>query len=368
MGELALVLAACAGVPCVVFYFLLRHWIFAVLALWSPLVVFLIAALFRQHGPDQALVASLFGTMCALSLGDHVVRGVSAGLDPRTGSFSATRFVTLAVGPLLAAYLLSLGVDAVVLHEWRICAVFALLFAAGFAAAFAGNWLCAFFPFSEQFIARANAAREWRERMLEQFFPAMQPRWAFSVTGIAMVLGAVAAFGIRDAHVYWSARVAVCIPVSVVFIFAGLCAVARNWRVAMALALTTVFNGTLLFWALMRHDPYSDPFTTGAMLMVSSVPLGLIAVRLRLYLREGDDIAAALAVAIGDEGAIAAAMGVIAGVAGLLAVASFAMLSPALVFAVSSTFAALLLFPALAVALYTLVPRYRTVDDVFGRR
>jgi hypothetical protein len=368
MGGSPLVVAACVGVACVIFYIQLRHWIFVVLALLPPVTVLASAAFLRPHSLDWAFIASLFGTMCALSLGDRMVRGVSAGLRGRERASEASRFVTFAVGPVLAAYLVLLGVSAVVLHAWDAYTAVAFLFLAGFAAAFAGAWLCAFYPFSEQFIARANAAREWRERMLEQFFPAMQPRWALSVTGIAIVLGAVAVFGIRDAHVHWMMGVAFCFAGSVAFALAGFAVVARDWRMAAALTLATAFTGTLLFWALIRHNPFPDFFMAVAMLMVSSVPLSVTAARARQLVREGDDIASALAAAGRGEGAVAVALCLVAGSAGLLASAASATLSPALVFAVSSTFSALLLFPALAIAIQTLLPRYRTVDEVYGRR
>jgi hypothetical protein len=368
MGGSALVVAACVGVSCAVFYIQLRHWIFALPALVPPIAVFSSAALLRQNAMDQALIAALFGTLCALSLGDQMIRGVSAGLVRRELASKASRFVMFAAGPVFTAYLLSLCADALILDDWHTCATIALLFAVSFAVAFAGLWFCAFVPFSEQFVARANAARERRARMLEHFFPTIQPRWAFSMAGISVVLGAIAVFGIRDAHVHWIARIAYCFPLGLFFALMGFGVIAREWRMTAALILATLFSGTLLFWAFMRRDPYPDLFSMGAMLALSSVPLNVIAARARQYMREGDDTASALAAAIRCEGATAVALGAILGLTGLLATATYAALSPALVFALSSMFAALLLFPALTITIYTLFPRYRTVDEVFGRR
>lgn len=368
MGELALVLAASVGVPCVLFYFLLRHWVFVVLALAPPVSVLTALVLLRGHGTDQALVASLFGTICALSLSDQLARGMSAGFHRGELITGTSRPTAFAAGSVLLSYFLFLCCEAVIVHDWRDPAAVGLLFLTAFFAAFAGHLFGALFPFSEHAIARANAGREWRERMFDRFFLAMPPRWAFSVTGIALVLSAVAGFGIRDAQVHWMAHAPLDCAAGLVFAFAAFAVVARDWRMTAALTLTTAFTGILVLWALARCNPLPDLSTVGAMVMLSSVPLSVIAARARLYAREGDDTASALAAAVRDDGVIAIALGAIICAAGLAVTAMSAVLSPVLVFAVASAFSALLLFPALTVAIYSLFPRYRTVDEVFGRR
>jgi hypothetical protein len=223
-------------------------------------------------------------------------------------------------------------------------------------------------PFSEQFIARANAARERRERMLETYFPEIPSRWALSVTGIAIVLGTVAVFGIRDAHIQWTGPAALSLSADAALMLAGFAVLARDWRMTVALTLANLFVGVLLCWMDARLYPYPKALTLPAMLILSAVPLGMIAARARVYLREGADVAAALATAVRDEGTIAIALGIAVGVPAIAAAFLFVALPPALVFAITSAFSALLLFPALTIAIHTVLPRYRTVDEVFGKR
>ncbi len=368
MGGLALVFAACVGVPCAIFYGLFRHWFFGALTLVPPLAVFASTIVFRRFDLNLALIASLFGTVCALSFGDRLVRGVSVGRHGHALASETCRLVILAVVPVLTAYALCLSAEVLVLRSWETSAQSVLFFVAGFAAAFGAGWLISFFPFSEQFVARANAAREWREQLLEQFFPPMQSRWAFSVAGIALILGTIAAFGIPDTHIDQAPRIWLCVVIGLAFLAAGFTAIARNWRMAASLTLAASFNGVLLCWALARRDRFLDPITVEATLFLACVPLCLTAACARGYLREGDDVASALSIAVRDAGAAAIALGAMTGWVGVGSTAVFLVLSPALVFSLSSMFAALLLFPALAVAIHSLFPHYRTVDEVFGGR
>ncbi|HTT99755.1 MAG TPA: hypothetical protein VMF58_17025 [Rhizomicrobium sp.] len=364
----ALDIAGCIGIPCVLFYVILRHWIFVVLALWPPILVLTAVVFFGQPNEEQIFTSILFGGVATLSLADEAVRGVCAGFARAKIASSMLRVAVSAIVPLLFAYLLTLCADIFISRDWFASKSLAAQFTFGFAAALTGAWLCAHVPFSEQFIARANAARERRERLLEAYFPEMPSRWALSVTGIAIVLATVALFGIRDAHIRWTVPAALSLSVGAAFMLAGFAVLARDWRMASALTLANLFVGVLLCWVNARLYPHPKSFSLTAMLVLSSVPLGLIAARARIYLSEGAEMVLALASAVRDEGAIAIFLGVAVGVPAVFGALIFLALSPAFVFAIASAFAALLLFPALTIAIHTILPRYRTVDEVFGKR
>jgi len=367
MGELALDAAVYIGIPCAIFYAYLRHWVFAVLALSPPLSVLAVAALIGPDGLGSAIAASLFGTICALLLGDLIARGICAGRSRSEIAFDASQLVLFAVGTLFAAYLLSLWADGFILAREG-ASIYTMLFGAGFSSALVGAWLCSLFPFSEQFIARANSTREWRERTLEHFLPVMHPRWAFSVSGIAIIIGAIAAFGIRDANVRWIAPVAICFPIGAFFALAGFAIVTQQWRMTAAPTLATLFSGTLLVWSYLRLTSFPDPLTVSSMLMISSAPLSVMVVRTLDCVREGDDVAVSLSIAVCEYGAVVIVLGFLAMLRGIHLFALYGMYSGAFAFAIASIFATLLLFPALTIAIYTILPRYRTVDEVFGKR
>jgi hypothetical protein len=99
----------------------------------------------------------------------------------------------------------------------------------------------------------------------------------------------------------------------------------------------------------------------------------MVAVSWCRSMRDGDDTANALARALQQEGpgAFFAAM-YSATPALVLPVTSLLLghffLLPELATAIASGVAAFVAFPALVTAIYKLLPRYRTVEEVFGKR
>ena len=83
-------------------------------------------------------------------------------------------------------------------------------------------------------------------------------------------------------------------------------------------------------------------------------------------LRQGDELLAALAQAFQREGPPVVFVGLF-----LTAVwaghAALGLWAPLDFTAILAIFLGLAVFPALAVAIHTLLPRYRSVDDVFGK-
>ncbi|HWA90890.1 MAG TPA: hypothetical protein VG889_12695 [Rhizomicrobium sp.] len=342
----ALALSIAAILSGIVFYYQLRHVLLAALCL-LPMAAAAAVALALPRAGASAGFAALFGMAAALALGERIVRAVASGTAPRRAVGQANRAVALALGPVLLAALLSFAVFA--------AAEAAASFAASFATAFAASWLACIFPYTEDFIARANAARERRERMLERAVSAIAPRWAFSIFGIAAVLATVAGFGIRAGTVVFDGIAPWLGAVAILFL-TGFAAALRDGRAALGALLAVSFAVLFLTWSQARL-PEALPFDTltaigGAAL--AAVPLALIGARAREAMREGDDLASALTQGLRENGFVAVALALIAA-------------APVPVFALASLFASLLLFPAATVALHTLFPRRISLEEAFRR-
>jgi hypothetical protein len=192
-------------------------------------------------------------------------------------------------------------------------------------------------PFGEAFIARANRAAENRARLLDIAAQVAVPRWAMAVSGIAVVMAALAWFEIMpgDPPDYPGFVVAA----AAVFLLS------RDWRTAVAAALCAA-----LLW-LARADIALPFFVLPALLLSACVrerpERGAEAWRLTLEEEGGGLWFAALGLAvllILDGAATFLELGLAAQIAFLVA---------------------LVFFPALAAALWTLFPRYRSVEEIY---
>ncbi len=367
MPAAALALAVFVGGPLAALYVQLRSWPLAAMAWLAPLGALACCLLAPGAQVVALLAAALFAMTCAFALGDGFVRGVCAGIEPRAAVPRAALDTAAAAVPVVAAYGLSFVADGIAtggLGAWSLAPAAFLLAAA---AVWAAVWLSTLFPYTEEFVARANLARERRERAFSHLAFATETRWALSICGIAMVLATVAAFGLRGSQPVWTGHDAV--PLAV--FGAGLCAafvfVARDWRVGLSAAMAVAFAGLLLLWGMSRLQ--GGQFLRGTelagWLAAAALPPAVLVHRLREALRQGDALAPALGRALRRDGFAAVAFG------GIIAAVSVPLLRyfvPWSAFAAASVFAALLLFPALTVAIYTFLPRYRSVDEVFGKR
>jgi hypothetical protein len=354
----------------VILQFQFRHIGLTALALFAPFPLLCVACLLWARSESYAGFSYVFGIIVAQITAARIARGICEGLMPRAAVLQALRYSLKVAGFMAigsAAWMLATDMAAPSLEN---VAAAITLFVAFFGALAVMN-AAAWFSYPEQFIARANQARELRERWMEHWLFITETRWSLSITGVALIFAALSAFGTRPLHVQADPWLAERLAGLAIFVFAGAISITRDWRLGMALTLTLALLAALGFWAYARG---AVPMMRGDLLILSillataAVPLAMLASSVSAYLRGGDDAASALSRGLQDEGAdavIAAVLSIIPWC--VVALAGGAMRFP-LAISIASLFAALLIFPAIAHTLYTLLPRYRTVDEVFGRR
>jgi hypothetical protein len=222
--------------------------------------------------------------------------------------------------------------------------------------------------FDESFVARANRAREHRQRLLERLSLLATPRWGLSVTGIAVVFIAIAWFETGPAmRTGGLALVLRCLSVAVVAVGAGV--FARGWREGLATGLAVGAVCLVALWATAQGE--RDPLAPVGVLEVVSLGLllALHGARGALLFRvrgEAPVVARQRTIEETGPGQLFAAAG------GLLAIVPALIVWPACVPFVAALAAAgiggLLWWPAAATALETLVPHHRSVEEIYGTR
>ncbi len=153
--------------------------------------------------------------------------------------------------------------------------------------------------------------------------------------------------------------------------FAAFLASARDWRLAVAMTATVLLLFAVEYWALSygtAHMSERDVLWIAALFLPAIVAMCLVAARWRGGLGEGSDVAAALERALAQESAGAAFASIIVAVFWLAQALSAWRFTPALAGAFISFFAAPLVFPALAMMIYRLLPRYVSIEDALNRR
>jgi hypothetical protein len=371
----AALFAGIFGTAAAIVYFQLRHWAFAAVAAFVPLCA--LAATLASSSFSAAIMhtagsAYLFGAGSLLLFDERIVRGICADLTPRAavlGMFRAEgAAVTLAAGAPVLAMLLGAALDPVWRREY---ASSALLFACMLAVVLVASWFSLWFGSSETFIARANLARERRERLFGRLAPVAETRWAFSVTGIATIFVVLAVFAIRDRHLIWNVWSVVCASASLALAFVAFLAVARDWRLAAAATLAFGWEAALLQWSALPEMPDDGPVQFVLLLgvlAVAAAPFGVLAASIGRHLREGDGTASACVRTLREMGGAVTALASMAVLPGLLMSIEGRLPAPVLVLAVATPPAVLLVLPALAVAVYTLLPRYVSIEDALNRR
>ena len=375
---LAVLLAGVFSVWAAILYFYLRHAGLMALALFAPLpFLFGVCLLWRPISirteiPAEifAIYAYVFGVVLAQLIGGKIVHAVCGGQMSRVAVWRSNLNATRSIGSVilcLAIWMLAAGLRPIVYENLATAAVLT--------AALVGTCvvmgLAAVLPYSEQFITRANQARERRERLMDHFLFIAEPRWSWSLAGVALIFAALSAFGMRPLRLQVSPHVAEWMVALAIFVFAGAVLVTRNWRVSIALILTLTLLGAFGFWAVARG---AMPLTRDELMSMTilfaaaAVPLTVLACATSGYLRDGDDIVSALSRCLQEYGADAILLAESSAVPWIILTAAAASVRVGLVISVVSCVAVPLFFPALAGAIYALVPRYRTVDEVFGRR
>jgi hypothetical protein len=249
---------------------------------------------------------------------------------------------------------------------------------AAMGAVIAGILCFAVFPMAlsliaadEASIARANRAGERVQRLLAPLEFLLAPRWALSATGIAAVLFALVFFDsarVFGGHVgfamLWIWRTSgLVFLATVAMVFIGSLVWLRSWRMALAGTAAAAIAASAACWLAFRtglvpplDQGFGDYVTLRAPEMLAPATALFAGLAFLLAGAMDDDIEAALAVR-GDA---------------ILCIALMALLAclptPSLFFPLFAVLAALVLMPVFIVALQALVPRYRSVEEIFGRR
>ena len=224
--------------------------------------------------------------------------------------------------------------------------------------------------YSEDFIARANAAREWRERLFERPVGLSETRWSLSVSGIALVLAAIALFGLRAVQIEIEWRDDVGFAGSAFALAAAFAVITRNWRLTIAATLAVLLAALLAAWARMRMGLLAvQPLDLWFAVILELLPLSVFVMRMSRVVNHGEAAPSAIALTLREQGpATCAAFLIIATLTLADVVRQSSFLSFYLIPAIAGLAAALLFFPAFSNTLYSVLPRYRSVDEVFAKR
>jgi len=369
--ESAAVIAVSLPAVAAVAYFQLRHAALAALAISFPLVfVAGFSALFYTEAAQYGPYAFLFGVICAQLTGAKFVRGVCNGATPRDVARRACLETAGAVGPVFVVYFLVALIFAMNagIPQQAVAAIF--VSAAALGAALAAGWFAQYLRYSEQFIARANRVRERGERQAEFLLWVTQARWALSVTGIVLVLAAVAFFGTKGLRIHDGAQSMGYLAAAIVLLPAAFLATARDWRCAVALTLAFVPIVMFTLWTLAREGFAIGPpdlLIFGIVLLAALAPMTVFAGQISRAMRAGDDHASALAKTLWDETLSVFLAGLVLILPTLFKAIALETVPPVLVTALVAQVSALVAFPALMETIYAMIPRYRSVEDVFSK-
>lgn len=208
-------------------------------------------------------------------------------------------------------------------------------------------------PFGEQVIIRTNRLREARDRWLDVLTFVVQPRWGWSIGGIAAIFAAVGYFG--GAGAVWLAApqwiLQAWIAIGLVLGYAA----SRDIRRTVAFLLTCGALVCLSYWAAARLHPSAPDWNEAVAL--SLVPIVAVLGSAAVFARAGDNVAVASLRAM-EQTAFALFIVLAAATLASALLAKW-MLVCLLPF---SGLAAVIVFPALTTATYDLLPRRVSLD------
>lgn len=216
--------------------------------------------------------------------------------------------------------------------------------------------------FDESFVTDANRARERRALRFEKLGGGAIPRWGLSLTGIALILLALGWFNaepmLREG--WWRPAIAV------VLACGALGAMARGWRDGIGLGLIAAVAGLAALWWRIYDGRAPFGAVSALQIAVLAAFVGLSAARhMHLWRLEGDTPELARRRALEDSsGAVFATL------AATAAMLPSLLYAGAAVFVLATLAAGLsgaLLFPTVLTGLETLLPRFKSADEVFGK-
>lgn len=226
-----------------------------------------------------------------------------------------------------------------------------------------------FLHFDEIFVARANRAREHRLRFLEKIAMTAVPRWGMSIAGIALIFVALAWFAAQPALAYFPNAEAIA-AASIGVLFALAFFACGGWREGLAATIVSVLVCMIALWAFAAVIRTAPQAHIGLLELVALV-LFLVSCafrRAQAHRRLGDDPAIARLRAVEELGG-AQFFAILGGVAVLLPAAFFRSGVVAYVIALAFAVVAVIGFaPAVVTAAELLLPRRRSLEELYGRR
>jgi hypothetical protein len=229
----------------------------------------------------------------------------------------------------------------------------------------------------EEFVARHNRAREWREGALRLIAAMVRPRWAYALTGSAIILFSLAlldggAQGMgRDLPMtmLWRARGAEFGALGAALVLAGGLATG-DWRSALALALSSVLAGGVAAWlSVHAGQPVTDAAPLSGLALGAASSGGLVMLSaIAAYRRFGDEVDLAFSRALGDCAAAILAAGAAFALTALALAPAFPAARTAAIFAGAAMLVALLLAPLFLSILHDLFPPRRSMEELYGAR
>jgi hypothetical protein len=360
-----LVLMAVGAVALVFSILHLRHAGLALSAAFAPLPGLVGAASLGLPVEPMAL-AFLAGSTVALFLADEIAlrvldgSGVVAATAETLRENAIAGCVAATAAAAFTAVLLFAG------HHARLPLVTALAeLGSGLSALIVLPLAASQLLFSEDFVARANRLRELRERRLERIAAVTEPRWGWSLTGIGVVFFALAYFGSRSLHASPSAAhsaLEIWLVAAIVVTGAAL-ATTRDWRRSLAVVTVLGLAALVGCWGYARAGILLNVTSWLALMQVLGTGAAMTLLVANAAQPEADEDGAAAMVRslLGKTGAAvtSSACGIVVLLALSLSVGREAMaLAAALFFA---GLGAVLLQPALTIAIETIAPRRSTI-------
>ena len=366
--------AASVAVVGIVGYFHLRHAGLAVLGALAPLPGMIAAApIAMAHG--VALGAFLEVYALSALVAAHLCGAIERRILDAAAHDDAARASLVNSSIPLG---LSVLATALLLYGWYFHILAALttatiaLFAAGLLSAFIVTPVAAAtLPFGEAFFVAANRARERRENALVAATLVVEPRWAFAWSGAVLVLATLGWFGAEHFLAgnvfltrweYWLG--------SALWLFLAVFAAGRDWRDALAAVLGLSVLALIALYLCGRATGRLMPVSMIEIFLLLSATLYLVlmvVVQSRRYRLAGDVAAVARLRAIEDAGwspwfgALGAAGAI---VPWLMLHGSLVTLVVLIPLACAMALAGV---PALATALESLIPRRRSLSELYGR-
>lgn len=223
-----------------------------------------------------------------------------------------------------------------------------------------------FVHFDEGFVARANRTREERGRLLEILGAVATPRWGLSLGGIALIILALGWFGAEPvfavSHMH---GVPLFAGASAGLVFAFALIAGAGWREAIAGSVVCVATGLMALWGFAAEGAVTQTALACIVETLAIVALLIFygAARTHDCRKRGEDGARAV-----EETGTAQFFAALGALMALLPALFFQRNAAA--FGIALFFAgcgALVFAPALAAAIAALLPRRRSVEELYGR-